>query len=60
MFDIHCVQLDWGGRKLTLETGRVARQADGAVFASYGDTTVIALLFGSIRRIWPRRVSARG
>jgi polyribonucleotide nucleotidyltransferase len=42
MFDIHRVQLDWGGRKLTLETGRVARQADGAVFASYGDTTVIA------------------
>jgi polyribonucleotide nucleotidyltransferase len=36
------VQLDWGGRKLTLETGRIARQADGAVLASYGDTTVIA------------------
>jgi polyribonucleotide nucleotidyltransferase len=42
MFNIHRVQLDWGGRQLTLETGRVARQADGAVFASYGDTTVIA------------------
>src|ERR1700724_2023694 len=42
MFDIHRVQLDWGGRKLTLETGRMARQADGAVLASYGDTTVIA------------------
>jgi polyribonucleotide nucleotidyltransferase len=42
MFDIHRVQLDWGGRQLTLETGRIARQADGAVFASYGDTTVIA------------------
>jgi polyribonucleotide nucleotidyltransferase len=42
MFNIHRVQLDWGGRKLTLETGRMARQADGAVFASYGDTTVIA------------------
>ena len=42
MFDIHRVQLDWGGRKLTLEAGRLARQADGAVFASYGDTTVIA------------------
>jgi polyribonucleotide nucleotidyltransferase len=42
MFDIHRVQLDWGGRKLTLETGRLARQADGAVFASYGDTTVLA------------------
>jgi polyribonucleotide nucleotidyltransferase len=42
MFDIHRVQLDWGGRELTLETGRLARQADGAVFATYGDTTVIA------------------
>ncbi len=42
MFNIHRVQLDWGGRELTLETGRLARQADGAVFASYGDTTVIA------------------
>src|SRR5437588_1026616 len=42
MFNIHRVQLDWGGRQLSLETGRLARQADGAVFASYGDTTVIA------------------
>jgi polyribonucleotide nucleotidyltransferase len=42
MFDTHRVQLDWGGRKLTLETGRIARQADGAVLASYGDTSVIA------------------
>jgi len=42
MFNMHRIQLDWGGRPLTLETGRIARQADGAVFASYGDTTVIA------------------
>jgi polyribonucleotide nucleotidyltransferase len=42
MFDIHRVELDWGGRKLTLETGKVARQADGAVVATYGETTVIA------------------
>jgi polyribonucleotide nucleotidyltransferase len=42
MFNVHRVQLDWGGRKLTLETGRLARQADGAVFASYGETTVLA------------------
>jgi polyribonucleotide nucleotidyltransferase len=42
MFDIHRVQLDWGGRKLTLETGKVARQADGAVMATYGETTVLA------------------
>src|SRR5277367_3273099 len=42
MFDIHKVQLDWGGRPLTLETGKVARQADGAVIATYGETTVLA------------------
>ena len=42
MFDTHRVELDWGGRKLVLETGRIARQADGAVFASYGETTVMA------------------
>src|ERR1700754_257829 len=42
MFNLHRVELDWGGRKLTLETGKIARQADGAVVATYGETTVIA------------------
>jgi polyribonucleotide nucleotidyltransferase len=42
MFDIHRVELDWGGRKLTLETGKVARQADGAVVATYGESKVLA------------------
>src|SRR3984893_2206606 len=42
MFDIHREEIDWGGRRLVLETGRLARQADGAVLATYGDTTVIA------------------
>ena len=42
MFDINRVELDWGGRTLTLETGRMARQADGAVLATYGETTVLA------------------
>jgi polyribonucleotide nucleotidyltransferase len=42
MFDIHRVQLDWGGRPLVLETGRMARLADGAVLAKYGETTVLA------------------
>src|ERR687885_1372644 len=42
MFDIHRVALDWGGRQLVLETGKIARQADGAVLAKYGDTTVLA------------------
>jgi polyribonucleotide nucleotidyltransferase len=42
MFEIHREELDWAGRKLVLETGRVARQADGAVVATYGETTVLA------------------
>src|SRR5258707_8399224 len=42
MFDIHRVELDWGGRKLVLVSGRIARQADGAVLATYGETTVLA------------------
>src|SRR6201991_3138646 len=42
MFNLHRVELDWGGRKLTLETGKIARQADGSVIATYGETTVLA------------------
>jgi polyribonucleotide nucleotidyltransferase len=42
MFDIHHVELDWGGRKLVLETGKIARQADGAVVATYGESKVLA------------------
>jgi polyribonucleotide nucleotidyltransferase len=42
MFDIHTQEIEWGGRTLTLETGRIARQADGAVLAKYGDTSVLA------------------
>ncbi|WP_046861681.1 polyribonucleotide nucleotidyltransferase [Microvirga massiliensis] len=42
MFDIQREEILWAGRKLVLETGRMARQADGAVLASYGDTTVLA------------------
>ncbi|MGD9658282.1 MAG: polyribonucleotide nucleotidyltransferase, partial [Methylocystis sp.] len=42
MFQIHREEIDWAGRKLVLETGKVARQADGAVMASYGETTVLA------------------
>ena len=42
MFDIHRVEIEWGGRKLRLETGQLARQADGAVLAQYGETTVLA------------------
>jgi polyribonucleotide nucleotidyltransferase len=42
MFDIHRVELDWGGRKLILETGKIARQADGAVVATYGESKLLA------------------
>ena len=42
MFDIKRKSIEWGGRKLTLETGRIARQADGAVLATYGETMVLA------------------
>ena len=41
MFQIHKKEIMWAGRKLTLETGRLARQADGAVLATYGETTVL-------------------
>jgi len=42
MFDIHTEELEWGGRPLRFETGRIARQADGAVLVTYGETTVLA------------------
>ena len=41
MFHAYRKELIWGGRRLVLETGRVARQADGAVLATYGETTVL-------------------
>jgi polyribonucleotide nucleotidyltransferase len=41
MFEIFRKELMWGGRRLVLETGKVARQADGAVMATYGETTVL-------------------
>jgi len=47
MFEIHREELDWAGRKLVLETGKVARQADGAVMATWGDTTVLATVVGA-------------
>ncbi|MHA1151309.1 MAG: polyribonucleotide nucleotidyltransferase, partial [Alphaproteobacteria bacterium] len=47
MFTTHTKEIDWGGRKLTLETGRIARQADGAVLATYGDTVVLCTAVGA-------------
>ena len=42
MFDINKVEIEWANKKLILETGRVARQADVSVLATYGGTTVMA------------------
>ena len=42
MFDVQTEELMWGGRKLVLETGKIARQADAAVLATYGETVVLA------------------
>ncbi len=42
MFEVFRKEVEWAGRKLVLETGKIARQADGAVMATYGGTTVLA------------------
>ncbi len=42
MFEIHRKEIMWGGRKLSFETGRIARQADGAVLVQYGESSVLA------------------
>jgi polyribonucleotide nucleotidyltransferase len=42
MFKIDVEELEWAGKPLRIETGRMARQADGAVLVSYGETTVLA------------------
>jgi polyribonucleotide nucleotidyltransferase len=42
MFNIDVEEIEWGGRTLRFETGRIARQADGAVLVTYGETTVLA------------------
>jgi len=42
MFNIHVEEIEWAGKPLRIETGRVARQADGAVLVTYGETTVLA------------------
>ncbi|EJF78074.1 polyribonucleotide nucleotidyltransferase [Bartonella birtlesii] len=42
MFKTHKIEIEWAGRPLTIETGKIARQADGAVIATYGETIVLA------------------
>ena len=46
MFEVYRKEMNWGGRKLVLETGKIARQADGAVMASLGETTVLCTVVG--------------
>ena len=41
MFTVHRKEIDWGGRPLVIETGKIARQADGAVMVTYGETKVL-------------------
>ena len=47
MFKIHKEELKVNGKKLTLETGKIARQADGAIIATCGETVVIATVVGA-------------
>jgi polyribonucleotide nucleotidyltransferase len=47
MFKVYRKEMDWNGRKLVLESGKVARQADGAVMATMGDTTVLCTVVGA-------------
>ena len=47
MFKIFKEEIDLGGKKLILETGKIARQADGAVIATCGETVVISTVVGA-------------
>lgn len=47
MFDYYRKEIDWAGRQLVLETGKIARQADGAVMVTYGDTVVLCTAVGA-------------
>ena len=46
MFNITKKTLDWGGKELSIETGKIARQADGAVIVTYGETKVLCTVVG--------------
>ena len=47
MFKVVKKEIELAGNKLTLETGKVARQADGAIIASLGETVVLATVVGA-------------
>ena len=49
MFDIVRKEIEWGGRTLSIETGRIARQADGAVLVSYGESSVLCTAVGQTK-----------
>ena len=47
MFEVYRKEVKWGGKLLTFETGKIARQADGAVMVTYGGTTVLCTAVGA-------------
>ena len=47
MFKVHKKEIEVAGKKLSLETGKVARQADGAIIATCGETVVLATVVGA-------------
>ena len=47
MFKVVKKEIELAGKKLILETGKVARQADGAIIASLGETVVLATVVGA-------------
>ena len=51
MFKIFKEEIDFGGKKLILETGKIARQADGAIIATCGETVVISTVVGEKKLI---------
>ncbi len=47
MFKIVRKEIVWGGKKLSIESGKIARQADGAVILTSGDTVILATVVGA-------------
>ena len=47
MFKVFKEEIDFGEKKITWETGKIARQADGAIIATMGETVVIATVVGA-------------
>ena len=50
MFEEYRTEIDWGGRRLIIETGKIARQATGAVMVTYGETKVLCTVVGDSTR----------